>query len=363
MVRGADPFAGWQMRVAVIGCGRIAQVAHLPAMNKIPQMVLAGTFDASEHVAKAVAEQYGAVATTSLEECLGLDIDAVIVTVPDRAHAEITRRALEAGKHVLVEKPLTSSIAEGERLAALADASGCVLHVGTMKRHDPGVVYAREMIAERLGAVLSFSAWYRVSSLRANVSETLFPPLITDAEVTTREAAFKADTTGYWLATHGSHLWDEVRYLLGEVHALRARRANVGSDITWQAVAQLSGGGIGTIDLTVNTHGEGSEGMSVRCERGSLELRTLTPFAHRASEVRVYEDSLQAVTRPVLGYANAFSRQLLAFMEDIDALRESRAPYGRWGRAANARDGLAAVRLVQAVTASVERGEDVTIDA
>lgn len=350
------------LRIALIGCGRIAQVAHLPALVRIPEVRLVGVFDTSDHLAKGVAARYGTLAAASLEECLSLDVDAVIVTVPDRAHAEIAEQALCASKHVLVEKPLTITSKEGARVARLAKESGRVLAVGTMKRHDPGVVYAREAIAQGLGKILSFAAWYRVSSLRANVSDTLFPPLVADPDVTRREQGFKADTTAYRLATHGSHVWDEIRYVLGDVGVLRARRARVGDDLSWQALVELTAGGVGTVDLTVNAHGEGSEGISVRCEEGSLELRTFTPFAHKASEICVYRDVNQTVQRPVLGYANAFERQLRAFKEAVDAKEAGVAPQGRWGSVADATDGLAAVRLLEAVTASVEQGQDVTID-
>lgn len=353
------------MRIAVIGCGRISQVAHLPALAKIPGLELVAAVDASADLAKGVASRYGGIALTSVEDCFAeTSPDAVLVTVPDRLHASVVEQALASGRHVLVEKPMTATLAEAMRLVQVADRSGHVLQVGNMKRHDPGIAYARRVLQERLGDVLSFSAWYRTTSMRDNAPNAFFPPLVKDPEVTTREAEFKADTSKYWLATHGAHLWDTVRYLLGEVSALRARRARVGSDLSWQAVVQLDNGGVGTADLTVNSHGEGSEGMSVRCSKGTLEMRTYTPFAHRASEVRVYEDNTGEVARPVLGYANAFERQLRAFAAWAASGGKDQEDkvVASWGTAAGAHDGLAAVRLLDAVARSVESGEEIVLD-
>ena len=353
------------MRTAVIGCGRISQVAHLPALSKIPELKLVAAVDASADLAKGVASRYGGVGFTSIEDCFTqTSPDAVLVTVPDRLHASIAEQALASGRHVLVEKPMTATLAEAVRLVQAVDRSGCVLQVGNMKRHDPGIAYARRVLHERLGDVLSFSAWYRTTSMRDNAPSALFPPVVKDVQVATREAAFKADTSKYWLATHGSHLWDTIRHLLGEVSAIRARRARVGSDMSWQAVVQLRNGGVGTADLTINSHGEGSEGMSVRCSKGTLEVRTYMPFANRASEVRVYEDNTGEVARPVLGYANCFEWQLRAFAAWAASGgkdQEDKA-VASWGTAAGAPDGLAAVRLLDAVARSVESGEEIVLD-
>ena len=140
-------------------------------------------------------------------------------------------------------------------------------------------------------------------------------------------------------------------------------RAGVGPDISWQAVVELTDGAIGCADLTIDQHGEGAEGLSVRCERGSLEVRTFTPFARRASQARVYEDSDRAITQPVFAYQNSYEWQLRAFANAIGQVGEQTAGAEHpWGVPADANDGLAAMRLLDAVQRSVDRGAEVVVN-
>ena len=77
---------------------------------------------------------------------LGLGLDAVVVAVPDAYHADVSIQALEAGLHVLCEKPLALSIAECDRIAAARDAADRVVQVGTMKRFDPAYLRLLELL-------------------------------------------------------------------------------------------------------------------------------------------------------------------------------------------------------------------------
>ncbi|MET1072127.1 MAG: Gfo/Idh/MocA family oxidoreductase, partial [Umezawaea sp.] len=111
------------VRVALIGCGRIAQVAHLPALEKAEGIDLVAVSDPSGDVARAVARRYAVPSahTDQGEVFADPSIDAVIVAAPDRFHHAIASEALAAGKHVLVEKPLASTVEEAEALADLVD--------------------------------------------------------------------------------------------------------------------------------------------------------------------------------------------------------------------------------------------------
>ena len=90
-----------------------------------------------------------------------------------------------------------------------------------------------------------------------------------------------------------------------------------------------------------------------------MEVRTYTPFARRASDVRLYEDSARVVSEPVFAYANPYEWQLRAFAGSIADGRTGSADADVWGTPANADDGLAAVRLLDAVARSVENGSEV----
>jgi predicted dehydrogenase len=336
------------VRIGVIGAGRISQAAHLPALARADGAVLAGVCDPAATLSTGVARRYDVPSYTSIDDLLtDGGVEAVIVAVPDRLHLPLAAQALEAGKHVLVEKPLAGTLADAEALAAVVDRTGRRLQVGAMKRYDPGVQFAAEAVRTSIGRVLSASIWYRVmSALRPPTEATLFPALVVDHEVRAHEATFKADRERYLLTTHGAHVLDGLRFLLGDPVDLAARFARAGDDLAWHGIAGLESGGLAHFEIAANVHGEWSEGADIYGERGSVRLRTHFPFALRASDVEVFDETSTTATRPVFGETNAYERQIEAFAHAV-----------RTGSATtpDAADGVAAVRLIDAVGQSVAK--------
>ncbi len=340
------------VRVALIGCGRIAQVAHLPALEKADGVRLVAVSDPSAEVAESVARRYGVPsAYTDQEQVLADEsVEGVIVAAPDRFHYPITAEALRAGKHVLVEKPLASTVAEAEALSDLVDQTGLALQVGAMKRHDQGVQYAREFITDRLGDVRSFNAWYRIGDLRPGIEATLFPHVYADLTARTAEATFKADRRRYLLATHGAHVFDTVRFLLGDVASVVARHREDGKDQIWQVLLTATSGAVGTVSITADVPGVSSEGIEVFGARGAVRVETHFPFYRRASTVHAYADGATVV--PELTDGDAYERQAEAFGRTI---RDGSRPVP------DVNDGLQALRLIEATANAVETGEQVTV--
>jgi predicted dehydrogenase len=110
--------------------------------------------------------------TDSTEAVTQPGVDAVVIATPVETHAALTRAALEAGKHVLVEKPLCGSVAEGRALAELASAQGRVLAVGHVFLFNRGIRYAREQIeAGRLGELrYAFATRTNLGPVRPDVN-------------------------------------------------------------------------------------------------------------------------------------------------------------------------------------------------
>jgi len=339
-------------RLALIGCGRIAQVAHLPALEKADGVELVAVCDPSEDVVHAVARRYGVPSahTDQAEVLKDPSVDAVIVAAPDRFHRSIAAEALTAGKHVLVEKPLATTVQEAQELADLVHRTGLVLQVGAMKRHDQGLQYARRFVAERLGGPRSFTAWYRIGDLRPGIEATLFPHVHADPAARETEAAFKADRRRYLLATHGSHIFDTVRFLLGDVASVVARHREDGRDQTWQVLLTTASGAVGTVGITVDVPGLPSEGIEVFGAHGSVRVDTHFPFYRRASTVHAYADG--ATTVPELTDGDAYERQVEAFAR---AVREGGSPDP------DVDDGVQAVRLIDATATAVETGVEVAL--
>jgi predicted dehydrogenase len=337
------------LRIGLVGAGRIAQVAHLPALAKAEGARLVGVCDPSPVLAAGVGRQYDVPAFSSADDLVARsDVDAVIIAAPDRLHLPLASTALKAGKHVLVEKPLAGNVSDAEELAALVLATGLHLQVGAMKRHDPGVQHAAEAIRTEIGTVLSASVWYRVmSALRPPTEATLFPALVVDEAVRANEALFKADRASYLLTTHGAHVLDGLRYLLGDPTELSAQLASCGNDLSWHGLARLGGGGLAHFEISANVHAEWAEGADVYGERGYVKLRTPFPFTLRGSEVEVFDEATSVSRRSVFGDTNAYERQIEAFARAIrEGLPDS----------PDANDGVAAVKLIAAVAQSVSTG-------
>lgn len=124
-------------------------------------------------------------------------LDAVIVAIADQFHVPMAIKALEAGKHVLVEKPMGVNGEECEALARVVAASGLVLQVGTMRRFDPNIAYARDFIAERIGEVLAMRAWYCDSTYRYAMTDTVQSLTDTSQAAVRPEGNPKADRRRY----------------------------------------------------------------------------------------------------------------------------------------------------------------------
>ena len=151
------------IRIGIAGCGKIAQVRHLPEYEARDDVQICGLFDLNQERAQALAEQYGATAYATYEDMLADPrIDAISVCSANVAHADMTVAALKAGKHVLCEKPMATTLADCERMVAAAKESGKVLMIDQNQRLAAAHVKARDLIEEgAVGRVISFSTAFR----------------------------------------------------------------------------------------------------------------------------------------------------------------------------------------------------------
>ncbi len=335
------------VRLGVIGCGRIAQAAHLPAIAKAGNVQLVGVSDPSATLAQGVADQYGVQSFTATEDLLAADIEAVVVATPDRFHFPLGQAALQAGKHVLMEKPLAATSSDAQTLVDLAAARDLRLQTGAMKRHDPAIVYAHDLLPQ-VGEVLSYNAVYRVPALRAGIEDTLFPSrMVVDEVVRGHESTFKAqkNRAAYLLATHGAHVFDLLCFFTGYPRWISVQAAELGADFTWHGTVGLAGGGLGSFEMTVDVHADWAEGFELFGPGGHIKTSIFQPFWKRGSDVEVYLESSNTSSRPHPTDTNAFKRQVEDF---ADAVRAG------GGEVPSPQDGVSAVRLIEAAAESSE---------
>jgi predicted dehydrogenase len=143
MTEGGDA-----IRVGVIGTGAISQVVHVPIFAEREDVDLLAVSDADSHKAQALAERFGVPLVLDDDALINHpDLDAVVICTPNYLHEEMAIAALEAGKHVFVERPLATSSAGARRVLDVAERAGRVLVVSMPHRFRPGVAALRNFIA------------------------------------------------------------------------------------------------------------------------------------------------------------------------------------------------------------------------
>ncbi len=139
------------LRAAVVGAGYLGRF-HAQKYADLPGVELAAVVDVDRERAAAVAAESGGAAFADLDALLDGDrrIDVASVVVPNTGHFDVALRLLEAGVHVLLEKPLTSTVAQADELIALTDARGLVLQAGHLERFNPAVKLLLERVRDPL---------------------------------------------------------------------------------------------------------------------------------------------------------------------------------------------------------------------
>ena len=137
-----------ELRVAVVGAGRWAERAHIPGWQRDERVEVAAIVELDAALAKKTADRFGvARAVTDYREVLDdPSIDVVDVTTGNDTHFEISWASLEAGKHVLCEKPVHHDARETSRAAALAKTKNLKTKLGFTFRYAPAIQYAKDLI-------------------------------------------------------------------------------------------------------------------------------------------------------------------------------------------------------------------------
>jgi len=302
-------------------------------------------------------------------------IDIIDNVTPNYMHAEPTIEAMEAGKHVIVEKPMAMNSREAYEMVKVAERTGVINMVAHNYRFVPAIVLARQLIGSgSLGRIYHFRALYLQQSL-ANP----------EAPMTWR---LRREYAGYGtIADLGSHVIDLARYLIGEVVSVNGTlytfnrfrvnqatgvREEVNVDEGFTAILRFENGAFGLIEASKLATGHynsliievnGSEG-SIRFD---LErINELEVHLAKDGELSGFRRILVTQrTHPylrfwwppghVLGWEHTFTHEVYHFLTRL-AEGKDVAP-----EAANFRDGLRVMRIIEAIAESSERGTWVSI--
>lgn len=144
-----------KLRVAVIGTGFWGR-NQTRVLSQLDDVELVCVCDSNDAIARAVSAEFHIAYSTDIDEVLARkEIDAVTICTPTTTHKEIASRALRAGKHALVEKPMTNTVLEAQELLSLAKQHGLRLMPGHIERFNPAVDYLKSLVNEgKLGTVM-----------------------------------------------------------------------------------------------------------------------------------------------------------------------------------------------------------------
>lgn len=132
------------MKIAVIGVGHLGK-NHAKHLSKIPGCTLVGVADTNKPAAEEIAQLYNVKAYTDYKKVFR-NVDAVSIATPTVAHYEIARKALAKSIHTFIEKPITTTVTEANKLISLSEKYKAVLQVGHIERFNPAFVAAREYL-------------------------------------------------------------------------------------------------------------------------------------------------------------------------------------------------------------------------
>lgn len=338
------------IRVAVLGLGAWGE-CHVQALQSLPQATITAVYDAAPQRTAQIAARYDVPAVENLETLWARDdVDLVIVATPEAHHFEAVTRALETGKHVLVEKPVSASPDQARAMQSAANAAQRFLVPGHILRFDPRYASIKTHIEQgRIGRIVS------IFSKRARPQQQL--------------AVHGRAHTAFVLMAHDIDLalwWVGERVTRVRSHALcvsEAQRVTAGEapDVLW-ATLEFANGALATLQsswlLPAAAHIEMADSAEIIGERGMLHAQT------NDGGFSWWSDEAQSAGRhsPDLGIHHQFAGRAtgalstqLAYLCDCIAGEKTPAHV-------SFADAVHGIEIADAIVRSTRQGREISIE-
>lgn len=324
---------------AVIGAGAMGR-NHLRVLNDLPLAQLVGVADADEATANRSARLFGIKPYTNYREMLDQEKpQALVIAVPTVMHRDVALEAISRGIHVLVEKPIAFTVAEGEEMLTAARSAGVLLTVGHIERYNPAIVELHSRLAGgELGRV------FKMHARRLGP----FPPRVRDVGVVID------------LATHDV---DIMRFLSGSevvrVYAETARRIHTEHEDLLSGLLRFKDDSIGVLDINWLTPTKIRE-LMITGEKGMFHVNYLTQdlFFYENNYIKTDWDAMSNITgvsegdmiRPRIEKNEPLKIELERFLHAVN---------GEDVEVMSGEDGLATLRVVHKIVESGLEGKAV----
>lgn len=329
------------LRFAIIGCGKIAP-RH--AAEAVRNGELVAVCDILKEKADHLASKFSAKAFYTITELLAAEkkIDLVAVCTPNGLHAAHSIVALQAGCHVLCEKPLCISSEDGNKMIEAASASGRKLFVVKSTRYNPALAGLKKIIEEnKLGRLYSFQLncfWNRPADY---YKDSWKGSLLLD---------------GGTLYTQFSHYIDALLWLLGDIKNVAGFRKNIAHkaiiefEDSGSVALEMENGMTGGLNWSVNTFQKNMEvSLTIIAEKGNIRIggEYMNKIEYQLMEGHNFEIPVQGVANDYGFYKGSMSNHDKVYENLVKALQNNHHPF------THATDGLKTVETIERIYNSV----------
>ena len=316
--RGRGRRGGARVRVAVVGCGYIAQAEHLPCLLVARGCELAAIVEPRPRTRAALAARLEVPGFATLEELFstGPDVEAVDICATPMAHGPLIEVAAAAGKDILVEKPLCLSPSEGRAIVGSVERHGVRVMVGYMRRFDDIVLEAKRLLdAGRIGRLKSITTVFHLAFpavFHRVVDLDPEPPLASDSDSEDPAPRLPNDLLpNDEIIEQSVHHLNLVRFLGGEVREVAGAHLEPGNS---HVLMRLENGVV-VNHCHLGNAGHGEE-FRLHGEAGMIHARLGSPhFPYRFPELAWFSRGEAEERRRLFPVANPYQQELEAFAD------------------------------------------------
>lgn len=263
------------IRIGMIGCGTIVKYRHAPQAAENPSVEIAGFFDANPEKSREMTKLYGGTAYAEVGDMLAdAGVDAVMVCTPNFLHAEHTISALNAGKHVMCEKPMATSVSEAQAMIAAAKKSGKNLMIGHGLRFSATHKAAKALLdSGKMGRILSFKCTFGHAgpeqwSKESGPNIWFFDRKMSSGGSVLDLGIHNADILGWFLKDSVA----EVKAMTSTVDKRNSAGELIGVDDNAVCLLRTRGGICGTLTTSWTYYGYKENSFEVYCKGGVVRV-------------------------------------------------------------------------------------------